>query len=64
MSHNTITGDRIATKPASDKFREGWARLFERKAACCEAMPMGCRQGRDCPLRADECKLKDGGKDG
>lgn len=31
MSHNDITGDRIATRSATDKFREGWDGVFGKK---------------------------------
>jgi hypothetical protein len=33
MSINDITGDRVATKPASDKYREGMDRIFGPKRA-------------------------------
>lgn len=51
MTHNTITGDRIATKPASKSFREGWDAIFKARPTCCEAHGIACRQGRGCPLR-------------
>lgn len=31
MSHNDITGDKIATKPASDKFRENYDAIFKKE---------------------------------
>lgn len=32
MSHNDITGDRVASKPASESFREGFDRIFGKPA--------------------------------
>lgn len=34
MSHNDITGDRIATRSATDKFREGWDGIFKPARVC------------------------------
>lgn len=33
MSRNDITGDKIATKPASDAYRDNWGPIFA-KPAC------------------------------
>lgn len=40
MTRNDITGDRIASKPASEAFRDGFDRIFGNPA------PAGCGQ---CP---------------
>ncbi len=31
MSHNDITGDKIATKSSTDDYRDGWDRIFGKK---------------------------------
>lgn len=56
MSRNDITGDKIATKPASQAFLDRWDAIFKPAPRCCDRVNQNCRQGRDCPLRAGECK--------
>lgn len=34
MSRNDITGDRIATRLATNKFREGWDGIFSKQREC------------------------------
>lgn len=37
-SKNDITGDKLATKPASDAYRDNWDRIFGKKTTT-EASP-------------------------
>lgn len=55
MSRNDITGDKIATKPASDAFREGFDRIFGKPAAC-KRCPIKTAYG---PALCWECMQKD-----
>lgn len=38
MSHNDITGDKIASKDTTDKFRTGWDRIFGGKKPLNESL--------------------------
>lgn len=51
MSHNDITGDKIASKPAGDAFREGWDRLFGKPAP----QECDCEPGK-CDKPAEDCR--------
>jgi hypothetical protein len=35
MSKNEITGDRLATKPTTKAYEEGWDRIFSSKEPLC-----------------------------
>ena len=47
---NDITGDKLATKPASEAYRDNWDRIFGKTHCVCEA----CREG---VLHASDCAV-------
>lgn len=69
MTHNSVTGDRIATKPASDAYRDNYEGIFGVRKRVQYDPPSQCGDcggtrkvdGRPCPIC---CPADDGpGKD-
>lgn len=60
MSTNDITGDKIATKPASDAFRNNFDAIFRKKdpAPAAPVLKTCIKCPRDVDMRCNYCGLR------
>ena len=51
-SRNPITGDELKTKPSTEKYREGWDKIFGKKKPCSPCGGHACESDKE----EDKCK--------